>query len=81
METKRTDREMLSSGLQKMGLSLVMMFAGPTLFYVATTNKEKPLFIPLLILAILICLGAGFLAFRGLQIIMRSVFGKKSNSN
>ena len=81
MKTKRTDRDMLSSGLQRLGLSIVLMFVGPTLFFIATTNKEKPLYIPLLILAIIICFGAGFLAFKALQIVMRSFFGKNSNSN
>jgi len=64
-----------------MAISLVMMFAGPTLFYIATTNKEKPLYIPILIISILICGGAIFFAFKGLQTIMNSMFGDKSNSN
>lgn len=80
METKRTDKAVLVIGLKKMALSLVMMFAGPTLFYIATTNKEKPLYIPLLIVSILICIGAVLFAFKGLQTIMRSMFdSKKSN--
>ena len=41
METKRTNKDILIKGLKKMGLSVVMMFAGPTLFYIATTNKDK----------------------------------------
>ena len=67
-------------GLKKMAISLVMMFAGPSLFYIATTNKEKSLYIPLLIISILICLGAGFFAFKGLQTIMESMFGKKKSN-
>lgn len=81
METKRTNKEILVKGLKKMVLSLIMMFAGPTLFYIATTNKEKPLYIPLLIISFLVCAGAVFLAFKGLQTIMDSMFGKKTNSN
>jgi len=81
METKRTDKAVLIIGLKKMALSLVMMFAGPTLFYIATTNKEKPLYIPILVISILVCLGAGIVAFKGLQTIMKSMFGDKSNSN
>jgi cytochrome c biogenesis protein CcdA len=64
-----------------MGISLVMMFAGPTLFYIATTNKEKPLYIPILIISLLICAGAVFFGFKGLQTIMNSMFDKKTNSN
>lgn len=81
METKRTNKDVLVKGLKKMAISLVMMFAGPTLFYIATTNKEKPLYIPILIISILICGGAIFFAFKGLQTIMNSMFGDKSNSN
>jgi len=80
METKRTNKNLLVKGLKKMALSLVMMFAGPSLFYIATTNKEKPLYIPLLIISFLICGGAIFFAFKGLQTIMNSMFeSNKSN--
>ncbi|WP_347922250.1 DUF6095 family protein [Pontimicrobium sp. SW4] len=80
METKRTNKEVLGKGLKKMTISLVMMFAGPTLFYIATTNKEKPLYIPILIISLVICAGAIFFAFKGLQTIMSSMFDSdKSN--
>ena len=80
METKRTNKEVLGKGLKKMAISLVMMFAGPTLFYIATTNKEKPLYIPILIISLVICAGAIFFAFKGLQTIMNSMFDSdKSN--
>jgi Family of unknown function (DUF6095) len=78
METKRTNKEILIKGLKKMAISLIMMFAGPTLFYIATTNKEKPLYVPILVISFLICTGAVFLAFKGLQTIMNSMFDKKS---
>lgn len=81
IETKRTDKDELVRGLKKMAIALIMMFAGPTLFYIATTNKEKPLYIPLLIISIIICLGAGYIAFKGLQTIGNSMFGDKTNSN
>lgn len=81
METTRTNKSVLVRGLKIMALSLVMMFAGPTLFYIATTNKEKPLYIPLLIVSLLICAGAVFYAFKGLQTIINSMFNNKPNSN
>jgi hypothetical protein len=80
METKRTDKDVLAKGLKKMAISLVMMFAGPSLFYIATTKKEKPLYIPLLIISLLICGGAIFAAFKGLQTIMESMFGNKNTN-
>jgi hypothetical protein len=79
METKRTDKEILIKGLKKMGVSLICMFLGPTLIYVAFSNQEKPLYIPLLILSILICALAVYLAFMGLKTIMDSMFYKSSN--
>ncbi len=80
-ETKRTNKEVLAKGLKKMGISLIMMFSGPTLFYLVTSNKEKSFYIPLLIISILICGGAVFFAFKGIQTIMNSIFGEKTNSN
>ena len=77
METKKTNKDLLVKGLKKMAISLVMMFAGPTLFYIVTTNKEKGFYIPLLIISILICFAAIYFAFKGLQTIMNSMFGEK----
>lgn len=77
METKRTDKEVLAKGLKKMGASILLMFLGPTLIYVAFSNQEKPLYIPLLILGILGCSMAVFFAFKGLNTILDSMF--KSN--
>jgi hypothetical protein len=74
METKRTNKDILVKGLKKMGLSLICMFFGPTLIYVAFSNQEKPLYIPLLIISIIICGLAVYLAFMGLKTIMKSIF-------
>ncbi|GGG42608.1 DUF6095 family protein [Bizionia arctica] len=79
METKRTNKDILVKGLKKMGISLVCMFLGPTLMYIAFSNQEKPLYIPLLILSILICGLAVYLAFMGLKTIMDSMFYKAPN--
>jgi len=57
-----------------MALAAIVMFIGPTLFYIATTNKDKTLYIPLLILSIIICISAVVLAYKGLQTIMKSMF-------
>ena len=77
METKRTDKDILVKGLKKMGLSLVLMFLGPTLIYIALSNKEKPLYIPILIIGFLVCGTAILFAFKGLKTIMDSLFNKK----
>ena len=77
MEDNKTDRDILAKGLKTMGISLGCMFLGPTLVYVALTNQEKSLYIPILILAIIICCLAIFFAFKGINTIMDSMFKKK----
>ena len=77
-ETKRTDKDLLVKGIKTMGISLVLMFMGPTLFYVGLSNPDKPLYIPILIVASILCILAIYFAFKGLKIIMDSMF--KSNS-
>jgi len=78
MKTERTNKDLLAKGLKKMGVSLILMFAGPTLFYIITSNKEKPFYIPLLIISLVLCGGAIYFAFKGIQTIMNSMFGKKN---
>lgn len=73
-ETKHTNRDILIKGLKKMLLSLACMFTGPTLLYISFSNQEKPLYIPLLIIGIVICGLAIFFAFKGLKTIMDSMF-------
>ncbi len=81
METNRTDKDMLLQGIKKIAISLILMFAGPSLFYITTSNKEKPFYILLLIISLILCGGAIYFAFKGIQTIMNSIFGKKTNSN
>ena len=79
MKENKTDRDLLVKGLKKMGLSLIFMFLGPTLLYIAFSNKEKPLYIPILIIAIIICGLAIYFAFKGIMIILDSMFTKKGS--
>lgn len=80
METKRTNKDVLVIGLKKMGMSLLFMFLGPTLLYVAFSNQEKALYIPILIAGIAICVCAIYFAFKGINTIMDSMF-KSNESN
>ncbi|MDO6597142.1 DUF6095 family protein [Oceanihabitans sp. 2_MG-2023] len=77
METNKTDKDILVKGIKTMGITLICMFLGPSLLYVAFTNEDKPLYIPLIILGIIICASAIFFAFKGLNTIMNSMFKKK----
>jgi len=79
MENK-TDKEVLLKGLKKMGLSLIFMFLGPTLLFIAFSNREKPLYIPILIVAISISILAVYFAFKGIKIILDSMFKKNSTN-
>ena len=79
METKRTDKEILNKGLKKMGISLILLFLGPTLLYIAFSNTEKPLYIPILIIGIIACSAAVFFGFKGINTILDSMF--KSNKS
>lgn len=75
---KHTDKEILGKGIRIMLLCLLLMFAGPTLVHIAFSNQEKPLYIPLLILGILLSLGAIMTLFKGIMTITDSMFGKKN---
>ncbi|MEH6538403.1 MAG: DUF6095 family protein [Psychroserpens sp.] len=70
METKRTDNEALIKGIKIMRITVILMFLGPTLFYVGLSNPDKPLYIPILITAAIICILAIYIAFKGLKTIM-----------
>lgn len=76
METKRTNKDVLVKGLKIMGASLGAMFLGPILIHIAFSNQEKPLYIPILVVAISVCGLAIYLAFKGINTILDSMFKK-----
>jgi len=77
METDRTDKEVLVKGLKFLGATLACMFAGPTLAYISQTKLKSPIDTIILIIAIIICCGAIFLGFKGINTILDSMFKKK----
>jgi hypothetical protein len=77
METPRTNRNLLVDGLKTMGITLFLAFLGPLILHAGLSNPDKPLYIPLVIAGILICGGAIYFGFKGIRIIMDSLFGKK----
>ena len=50
----RTDKDLLVKGIKTLFLTAFLMFVGPTLFYIALSNKDKSTYIFILIIAILI---------------------------
>ena len=74
METKRTNKLLLVKGLKTIGITLVTLFLGPVLLHTGLSNPEKALFIPLIITGIVVCGAAIYLGFKGIKIIMDSIF-------
>ena len=77
MKTTRTNKQLLGKGLKTMGVTLFLMFLGPTTLHIGFSNPEKPLYIPLVVAGIFICFLAIYYGFKGIQIIMKSMFGSE----
>jgi hypothetical protein len=77
METNKTDKYILFRGIKLLIFALLSLFMGPTLMTMALSDKENSLYIPLLIVACLICAMAVFLIFKGIRTIMSSMFKNK----
>lgn len=77
--TKRTNKKILEKGLKTMVLTLVLLFLGPTLIYIAFSNQEKPLYIPILVGGIIVSGAAIYFGFKGIKTIMDSLFEPSSS--
>jgi len=73
----KTNKELLIKGLKSFGYTALVMFVAPIVLYQAFKNTDKPLFIPVLIVGIVMATFAIYLGFRSINIIMDAVFGKK----
>ena len=74
MNNKRTNKTVLIRGLKIMGLTLLTLFLGPFLLHAGLSNSDKPLYVPLVIIGLLVCGTAIYLGFKGIKIIMDSIF-------
>lgn len=74
MERKRTNKVLLARGVRYMAGALPLMFSGPVILFSSFKNQDNPLFIPVLIVALLLMIGSMYLVFRGLKIIMQALF-------
>ena len=77
METTKTNKQLLGKGLKTMGITLFLMFLGPVILHTGLSNPDKPLYIPLIIAGVLICGTAIYFGFKGIRVIMKSMFGSK----
>ena len=74
MQETRTNKKLLVKGIKHLVVSIVLMFTGPSVIYLALSNKDKSLYILLISLGFIGCIAAIYFAFKGLSIILESVF-------
>jgi len=74
MTTNNTDRSKLSKGVQRIGIAIPLMFVGPVIINSSFKNTNHPLYYPILILGILVCLFSMALFFKGLTTIVSGLF-------
>lgn len=71
-----TNREFLNKGIKYMVWALPMFFIGPSIIYNAFQNKHTNWHYLVLVIGIAMCFFAVYFAFKGLNSIMKSLFGK-----
>lgn len=74
MTKNKTDKKLLVEGIKILVFAVFTLFMGPILLSAAFASKDKPLYIPLLIVGILVSSSAIFLGFKGIKTIMKSLF-------
>ena len=77
---KRTDKDLLVKGIKSFLYTALTMFIAPVILYQAFKNTDKPLFIPVLIVGLLLSGFAIYMGFRSINIVMDAVFGKKKKN-
>ena len=77
MESNKTDRVMLFQGIKTLAFAVLSLLMGPVLLSFAFSKPDDKLYIPLLVIGCLICAFAIFLIFKGIRLIMNSMFKKK----
>ncbi|MEO0571802.1 MAG: DUF6095 family protein [Bacteroidota bacterium] len=75
-----TNKDLLVKGIKSFIFTALTMFIAPIVLYQAFKNTDKPLFIPVLIVGILLAGFAIYMGFRSVNIVMEAVFGKKKKS-
>ncbi|NHM07127.1 hypothetical protein G4D82_07830 [Flavobacterium sp. CYK-4] len=68
------DKEVLNKAIRNLAWALPLMFIGPSVIYNAFINKQNVWHYLVLAIGIVISLGAVFLLFKGVQLIVKSLF-------
>ncbi|SHG16571.1 hypothetical protein SAMN05444396_105162 [Flavobacterium segetis] len=69
-----TDKQMLSKGITYLAGSIPLLFLGPVVIHNAFMNKQNVWHYLVLAVGIIICILAVYFAYRGLTIIVKSLF-------
>lgn len=76
-EDHRTNKVVLFQGVKTLIFAALSLLMGPVLLSFAFSKPDDKLYIPLLVIGCLICAFAIFLIFKGIKLIMNSMFKKK----
>ena len=76
LNPKKMNKELLFKGLQRLFIALLMAFTGPVIYTSALKNGGHPLFIPVLVVGIGLCLGAIFYGFKGIKLLVKGFFNE-----
>ncbi|WP_220485312.1 DUF6095 family protein [Myroides sp. WP-1] len=76
MEPQGTNRRVLQKGVKYLAITLPLLFLGPIVIHSSLKNQSNPFFIPVFGLGCIICLSSMFLLYKGINTIMKSLFGK-----
>ncbi|CAM3552033.1 hypothetical protein FSS13T_07690 [Flavobacterium saliperosum S13] len=75
-----TNKTLLVKGVRYLAYALPLMFIGPSVIHSSFKNQEHPFYIPILGIGIIFCLGSGFLMYKGIQTMMKSLFEGNNGS-
>ena len=72
---RHTDKQLLGKGLKFLAGALPLIVIGPSITFSAFNNQSHSLYIPILLLGIAAMIAAIILMFKGINLIMKAVFG------
>lgn len=70
-----TNRVIFNKGIKNMAWALPMFFIGPSVIYNAFQNQDTYWHYLVLVVGVLICFGAVYFTFKGINTIVKSMFG------
>jgi len=73
----KTDKELLVTGIKKLGYTVLLMFTAPVVIWQAFKNEGHIFYWPVLIIGIILAIAAVLMGFKGISTIVDSLFGKK----